>query len=176
MARGLVLGCAVLLITAVAHTAGGHASPGLFAFIWLLPLTALLCTVAADRQRSFGWLVGYLIGVQMLMHLVLAANSAHGSHDASILPSASMALLHGAAALVTALVISYADAALHGWLRFLGSLVEDFRLTPCVPDVSSARPVPGSPSDRTARSLLGISPHRGPPRASAETTPLLPSL
>jgi hypothetical protein len=123
--------------------------------------------VAADRQRTFRWLTGYLLGVQGLLHMILVTTSDHGSHDFSMLPSAAMLAMHVLAALVVALVLSHGDAVLHCWLRLLAYAVIDRRLILPTTQHASAPAVLVKAALGTAASvLLSISPHRGPPLAA----------
>jgi hypothetical protein len=163
--RGLVLGAIVLLLTAVAHNSGDHAAPpvGATALLWLLPLTVLLSVLAADRRRDPAWLIAYLLGVQSLLHVLLVVSAGHGSHAGSMLPPASMIVMHVLAAAAAAVLIAHADAVLHGWLRFLAFLTRDYRLAlparPTPPRAPTAL-APGHPLGE----VLGRTPlRRGPP-------------
>jgi peptidoglycan/LPS O-acetylase OafA/YrhL len=163
--RGLVLGAIVLLLTAVAHNSGDHAAPrvGATTLLWLLPLTVMLSALAADRRRDRAWLVAYLLGMQALLHVMLVVSAGHGSHGVSMIPPASMIVMHVLAAAAAAVLISHADALLHSWLRFLDCLTRNYRLVPPARPTLPRAPTalsPGHPSG----DVLGLTPlRRGPP-------------
>ncbi len=170
LARGLVLGGAVLLLTTAAHASTGAPSDvDLTSFLVLLPLSIVFSTLLADRRRSPMWLVSYLLGVQALFHVLLVVIGGHTAHAHGLVPGPAMLLNHVVAAGLAALVIAHGDRVLHRWLRFLDCLAEDFSPWPVPIPIRR----PSSPSrEQWARptpdayrcsSLL----RRGPPAAIA---------
>jgi hypothetical protein len=169
--RGLLLGWAVLLLTALAHTSADHTAPTMrpATLLWLLPLTVALSVVAADRRRSPIWLVAFLLGVQSLLHVLLVVNASHASHQGGLMPSGSMIVAHVLAAGAAAFVIAHADGWLHRWVRFLDCLTRDYRLLPSsLPAASRADCTVEFLGHRALGGLLGLTPHRrGPPLSIA---------
>jgi hypothetical protein len=150
--RGVVLGSAVLVLTAVAHTAGGSTRPDVASMAWLLPLAVVLSTVLADRRRSRRWLVAYLLGAQGLFHVLLVTAMGHAGHGDALLPPAPMLVGHVVAAIAAALVLEHADQVLHQWLVVLGNLIGR-RFTAADPiDHASAA---SRPATSAARPLIG---------------------
>ncbi len=124
-ARGLLLGSAVLLITTAGHAAGhGGSLPDASALLVLLPLFVVLSASLADRRLSTITLLSYLVGTQVLAHVLLVVGFGHGAHGdgASLTPSPRMLVGHSVATALVVLVLAYGEDLLHRWLRFLADL------------------------------------------------------
>jgi hypothetical protein len=124
-ARGALLGSAVLLITTAGHAAGhGGTLPDASALLVMLPLFVVLSASLADRRLSTTTLLSYLVGTQVLAHVLLVVGFGHGAHGdgASLTPSPRMLLGHAVATALVLLVLTYGEDLLHRWLRFLADL------------------------------------------------------
>ncbi|MDO9485204.1 MAG: hypothetical protein Q7K25_03985 [Actinomycetota bacterium] len=114
--RGLLLGIAMVLLTATAH-AGAHGQlPDAGALGLLTVISVGLGTIAMERPRGISWFLLYAMGMQTLLHVLLVTTTAHTAHGNSLVPSASMVLAHVLAAGALAVLLAHADAVL---LRFV---------------------------------------------------------
>ena len=123
LVRTLILGAALLLVTVIAHTAaidsrveGGW--PPIIGLLLLAPLAIALSHPATHRRRHWSWLLAYALAVQALFHVILMAIGSHAAHG-SWLPSTHMITGHVLAALVLAAVLTFGDALLIRWGRYL---------------------------------------------------------
>ena len=125
--RGAALGSVLFALTVSGHMAsgGGHS---LANAVWLLPIMIVLSATLADRRRTLGWLVAYLLGAETLFHLVLTVSLGHDGRVASAAPSPAMVVAHAVAAVVAAVAIHHADDLLHRWLQFVETLTHGPRL------------------------------------------------
>ena len=161
--RGIVVGAAMLILTSAAHTSADASLPTAGAFFILAPLVVALSIAFLHRQRNYIWLIGFSVGVQALLHILMIVGAGHSSHHASLLPSTAMVLTHVGAAITTALVLSHADALLHRWISMVRTLLFVFL---CAPAPVVLRAVSGFSGDsHTFRShdLDHAIARRGPP-------------
>jgi len=161
--RGIVVGAAMLILTSAAHTSANASPPTIGAFLILTPLVVALSIAFLQRQRSYIWLIGFSVGVQALLHILMTVGAGHGSHHASLLPSTAMVLTHVGAAIATALVLSHADALLHRWISMVRTLLFVFL---CAPAPVALRAVSGFPGDShtfCSHDLDHAIARRGPP-------------
>jgi hypothetical protein len=128
--RGIVVGAAMLILTLAAHTSANASLPTIGALLILTPLVVALSIAFLQRQRSYLWLISFSVGVQALMHILMTVGAGHGSHQASLLPSAAMVLTHVGAAIATAVVLSHADYLLHRWISMVRTLLFVFFSAP----------------------------------------------
>jgi hypothetical protein len=126
--RGVVLGCALFILTAGAHTAAAGQSDRLSGALVLLPVMVFLSAALADRRRSIGWLTAYLLGAEALSHIVLTLALGHDGHALSVIPSAPMLVAHVLAAALAATLLHQADALWHRWLDFVDVCSNGVRL------------------------------------------------
>jgi cytochrome bd-type quinol oxidase subunit 2 len=168
LVRGSLLGAACLLITLAGHTAAGG-NPADAGILLGLPLAVALGVAWAERRRSTGQLIAFVLGCQALLHVVMTLAAGHPGHGASalpgtpMLPGAPMLIGHLLAALAAALVLSHGEAVLHRWLAFLAALGQPALAVPTISIAEHPAHHWIQPTlalhDRLARST----PRRGPP-------------
>ena len=66
-----VLALVVLAISLAGHAAGSQALPTFFGLLLALSLTLALSSVATSRRRSFGWILGFVLALQVLLHFTV---------------------------------------------------------------------------------------------------------
>ena len=121
--RGIIVGAAMLILTAVAHASANASLPTAGAFLILTPLLAGLSIAFLQHQRSYLQLIIFSIGIQALLHVLMTVGAGHGSHHATLLPGAGMLVTHLGASIATALVLAHADALLHRWISMVRTLL-----------------------------------------------------
>ncbi len=168
LARGAVLGSAIVLLTVLGHTAGGQSTMAdATSLVILWPLAVAFSLLAASTRRSAGWLFAFAVAVQALFHVLMSVMSAHAPHGAPGLPSPTMITGHLVAAALAAVVLAHGDNVMHRWLRFIGALAREI-LLPAIAtpthSVSAHRP----PVLLQIRSILSSAIcRRGPPLPAA---------
>jgi len=137
--RALTLASVVTFLSLAGHSAASGTLPGLVGLLVVVIVATGLTIVATSRTRSFGWLLGYLLAVQLLIHvfLVLESPHAHSMTPMPLLPSGDMAMSHLVACLVAAVVLARGEQTLDAWSRLLTA-----RLTWHVPVLA----IPAGPS------------------------------
>ena len=165
MVRGSALGVACLLITLAGHTAAGG-NPADAGILLGLPIAVTLGFAWAERRRTTGQLIAFVLACQALLHLVMTLASGHPGHGTPLLPSAAMLLGHLFAAIVAALILSHGETVLHRWLAFLAELGRPALALPSLSITDQPTPTWITPAislhGRLARSI----PRRGPPDPS----------
>lgn len=153
----------MLVLSTVAHVSAHGMAPSASSFVLLLPVTIVLSVLALERRRGWIWLALFAIGMQALLHVLLAVTATHAALHASLLPSAGMLLAHAGAAVATALVLAHADALLHRWIAAVHTML--LSLTPAL--VQPLAPIWVScfeePSLTCAQHLDFVVSRRGPP-------------
>lgn len=138
-----MLGIAVTLVTLVGHTAAGGGLPPVGPLLLLLPLAVALGAALADRRMSPAKVIAFVVGTQVLLHLlvtVACSHSGHGAGSATPAPADRMLLGHAIATVIIVAMLVHAETALHRWLRFLADLTRTWTL-PALPVPVGARPV-----------------------------------
>ena len=123
LARGLVLGLAMLLLTAAAHSAAHGQLPDVTSLAVLLPVSAGLSIIAMERPHGVTWFLLFAVGMQSLLHVLLVTASGHAGHHASLLPDTTMLIAHLCAAVLLAIVLSHLDSALLRWLAYMRTIL-----------------------------------------------------
>lgn len=164
-----VLGLVVLAISLAGHAADSQLLPTAFGFLLALVLTLALSVVASMRARSLTWLLGFVLGLQLLLHFVLVIVSG-GSHAAtghgSLLPSASGVIGHVIAGLVAAMVLKFGDGLLDRWSYLLSRVFGDVAVA-VVPIAAPVRVLGALRHIVMSSIVLDFAPRRGPPALSS---------
>lgn len=121
--RGLVLGLAMVVLTATAHASAHGQLPDANAFLLLTPISVGLGIIAMERPRGMLWFLIYALGVQSLMHVLLVTTAAHSSLHASLLPSLGMTASHLVSAAILAIMLARADSLLLRWLSYMRTIL-----------------------------------------------------
>lgn len=159
-----VLSLVVLVVSVAGHTSGTQAVPTTFGLGLALIVTFALSSVATLRHRSFVWILGFVLAMQLLLHFTLAVvGSGHsGPEHESVIPGLSGTVGHIAASFLAAMVLKYGDGLLDRWASFLGNA---FGETPVL-----EAPNFGATAIRVIRYyfahssvVLDFAPRRGPP-------------
>jgi hypothetical protein len=120
--RGAVLGGACLLLTEIGHTSAGGGHLDISAALAAVVALAL-GTAWAQRRRSLPRLVVFVAAVQLLLHVLMVLSGSHASHHVPLVPSTSMLIAHGLAAVAMAMLLNFGEATLQQWMRFLAALI-----------------------------------------------------
>lgn len=159
--RGAALGVAAVLITVLGHSVGHGEIPQPALLALLLPLAVALGTLVAQKRRSGAWILGFVLGLQILFHILLTIAAGH-AHQRGFLPDTSMLLGHLIAAIAIAGVLTHGDALVHRWIAFWQAFAVELGWTPA-PQTVGAVPVFFEPHI-TDSALLGHAiARRGPP-------------
>lgn len=183
VARGGVLGVAVVALSYAGHIVGGGSdvSPGALA-----TLCVLVCGLAAAGTgaiRSWYWILAAVIGSQVVLHPVLAflptgghsaglhshamASAAVSMQDMAthnMIPGAGMFAAHIVAAVALAVVLRYGESMVAIWLELAMRLVgaSAFLCLPSLPNVRIVRWVEKS-CDIKVYCYFSPALRRGPP-------------
>ena len=184
--RATVFAMAAVVLAVSAHVVGGGAAPGLAAAAAAVAITVPVALLLARRVRGAAVILGVLAGVQAALHeLFMTAEHARSMlvdvapggampmvHAAPLMPvmaadhvtTLPMLAGHGAAVLITALLLARGEAVLLSLLALMGSRpLPRLLAVPVLPAL-----VVGLPSGLPARVVRpGTSVRRrGPPRVS----------
>ena len=119
LVRGGVLALSMVLLTSLVHIQAHGDLPSAGTLLAMTPLVLVLSALVLARPRGTCFFVVFSISTQALLHMLLTVGAGHGSHHASLVPSAGMLAAHLGAAIATALILSRGDALLHRWLSML---------------------------------------------------------
>lgn len=164
LVRGGVLAVCSTALAVAAHTAGGGGQPNVGLAVLLMALLAAAGAALARRRRHLPGILGVLAVTQVVLHFLLAVADVHATAgDSALWPGWRMLAAHATAVLVTALVLSKAEAAVFLVAAALARLVP--RPLVLAPPESPRDPlIVAEPVDREARVLLRrVCPRRGPP-------------
>lgn len=166
----------VVQLAALGHLAGGGHLPDLSVLITATAILAPAGIALARRQRGFLAILGVLALAQVLCHLLFGLAARGGGmaqHDMQMGPMAGMAstrmsVLHLAAAVLTAVVLTRGEAATFALARLWRRLVRRVRVlllpTPAGPPRLPRPPILVAPP---LQRLLVQHARRGPPVMSA---------
>lgn len=160
--RGSALALLSALLTAAGHSAGGGSLPDLALLVVLVPLLCGALVTVADRATGVTGLVGTLAAGQLaLHHLLELLHPAHAA-GAPVLGPAAMWVMHGAATLVLAGAVRYAEAAV---ATVRAAWVLPRRPAPLPARRPLPAPAPAGPATglRLAGALAAVRLRRGPP-------------
>jgi len=169
--RGMRMGLlslTVLVISVAGHAAGSQAFPSTFGLGMALLLTLALSSVATLRCRSFAWILGFVLAMQLLLHftLVVVGSGHSGAAHESLIPGISGVVGHVVASFIAAVVLKYGDGLLERWASLLGNA---FGETPVLEALTI-----GATAIRGVRRYFSLSsvvldfaPRRGPPVLSS---------
>lgn len=123
--RAAVLTVVVMSLSLAGHAAASADLPSALGVLLAFALSAGLTVSAIAKPRSWAWLVGYLLGAQALIHVVLVV-SGTGHHAGTaamvpLVPSASMALAHVTASLLAACVLAGGERTVRSWKALLSA-------------------------------------------------------
>jgi hypothetical protein len=160
---------ALVVLTLAGHTAGAGALPGVVGIGIISLLSFALTYAVSDRRRSFGWLLGYLLAAQVLLHVLLTFTAGH-AHEAAPVPLATMLVGHACAALLATVALAYGNDLLDRWATYLGHVFRArslIRPSHSQPSASCLAPAPALDADLDV--LLHHVERRGPPVAATAT-------
>jgi hypothetical protein len=159
-----VLALVVLAISLAGHAAGSQALPTFFGLLLALSLTLALSSVATSRRRSFGWILGFVLALQVLLHftLVIVGSDHSGTAHESLIPGASGVLGHVVASILAAVVLAYGDRLLDRWASLLGTAFgSGFVLD--APVLAASMKVRTAHAAQHSAVVVDFAPRRGPP-------------
>lgn len=162
--RGVALAVCSTVLAVAAHAAGGGGVPNAGLALLLAVLLAAAGVGLARRRRSLPGILGVLTVTQVVLHFLLACADLHAAPVRAMFSIAwGMVAAHAVAVLVTALMLTKAEAAVFGVAAALVRLLP--RVLVFVPAERPADPVTvAEPVDRLVRVLLRcVCPLRGPP-------------
>ena len=118
----MVLALVVVLVSLAGHAAGSSMLPGLAGLLLAVALSAVLA-VAVDPRMSRVRLFGFLLGMEVLLHLVFVVSSEHhvGGGASMLVPSTASVLGHVAAAVAAVAVLRHGDRVLLSWSALLSA-------------------------------------------------------
>lgn len=161
LVRGSVLGASCLTVSMAAHAP----ACGVVLDVGLLLCGALafgLGMAWAQRRARPVTLVAFVLGMQVLLHVVSVAAGAH-HRGTGLIPSPSMVAWHAMAAVLMAMLLVRADTIAHRWAAFLRALRSPMPVLPVIACPGTALilvdPAPHAWLHDPARSI----PRRGPP-------------
>lgn len=140
--RRAALTTVVLALTLAGHTSAHGMLPGTGGLLLVGVIAASLTLVATSRPRTWAWLFAFLLGTQLLLHvlLVVASGESHmRSGPAPLVPTGWMAVAHIVVSVIAAAVLARGEATLHAWAVLLAA--------PFLPPVSVLAPI-GARRDR----------------------------
>jgi len=177
VARGWTAAAFAILVAAVSHTLAGGSAPSPFAIAASLVIAGAVCTALTGRGLSRLRLTAAVALSQGLFHAVFSAlgtpvavrhqmgpvtmDAASPSHDA-----ATMWLGHAIAAVVTVVVLVYAETAFWGLATTASLLVRRLYTLVGATPARTAAPAPAVVLVRESAALtrlLCTMRHRGPP-------------
>lgn len=164
-----VLALVVLAISLAGHSADSAtlALPSAFGLGMALVLTVALCSVATMRRRTFAWILGFVLALQLLLHftLVIVGSGHAGDAHGSVIPGVSGVLGHVVASFLAAAVLAYGDSLLERWVCLLGTVFGTApRLDAPMPATASALRI--SHTTKHSSVIVDFAPRRGPPAFS----------
>ena len=159
--RGVSLAVTSATLADAAHAIGGGMTPDVGLTLLLTVGVAAVGVVLADRRRSLGVILLTLAAAQVATHVLLSLAS--DGMAASPIDPLTMTVAHAAAVVLTAVLLSRADAVVFRLAHVLARLLPRLLVGP--PAVGRlAVPHHVATPDRTITVLLRLaSPRRGPP-------------
>ena len=163
--RAGMLAMVVTCLSLAGHAAGRGTLPGGIGLLLVVVVAVGLTWTAVARRRSFAWLLAYLLGVQLLLHvvLVLAVPHGHSMGHMPLLPTADMALGHVVASLLAAALLARGEQVVDAWSRLLRA-----RLVWSAPSLAAPVGAPAVRADAWQPTPLDAARtprRRGPPRS-----------
>ena len=165
MVRSGMTAGALVVLTVAGHTGAGGAAPDAVGLAAVMVLALGLTVATSARPPRPLRLLGFLLGGQALLHVVLTMSGTHG-HTASIAGPSTAAMIgaHVAAGLVATVVLLHADDLIDRWQTLLLTALGVVPAEP--PTIAAARPVEvAHASARSLDALLHQVVRRGPPAA-----------
>ena len=135
--RAGLSGAALVLLTLAGHTAGSGSLPSPLGLAIVTALAFGLAYATASRRLAPLQLLAFLLGAQLLLHLVLTTASGHMNGSTAGPGTAAMIAGHVAAAVVAAVLLDQSDQLIDRWASFwataLGAapLVSSVAQEPC---------------------------------------------
>ncbi len=161
--RGLILGTAMLVLTAAAHGVAHGQLPDASAFMLLAPISVALGIIAMERPRGLLWFLLFSLGVQGLLHVMLVTTSAHAAHQTSLVPSLGMLLAHGAAAIMLSGLLAFGDSLLLRWVAYMRAALFSALLPVAPAWRTQVQHFEGEAFQPTQQTLAFAIARRGPP-------------
>lgn len=151
------------VLACAAHGVGDGEPPHLGSMLVLTALFAFGARGLTRRQRGPLTIVGFLGVSQLVAHLMLSWLS---THHHGFTPTGTMVAAHAAAAIVTGLVLAWAEAAVFAVARVLAACLP-VALRPRLADQPLWVATPSSASSAARSAVLAqVRLRRGPPRFS----------
>jgi hypothetical protein len=140
--RSVALSLVVFSLSVAGHSAAAADLPNAMGLGLALALSACLTTAIIARRRTWVWLVGYLLGAQALIHVVLVMSTT-GHHPSGmglmpLVPGPSMLAGHAIASVIAAVVLARGEVVLASWASLASTALK--------PLFVAARPVGEAPA------------------------------
>lgn len=158
--RSALLALGLMVLSLVSHSAAAGSLPGTSALLAGFGVALGLSYALGSRRRSFGWLVGYLMAGQLLMHVTIVAV---GHHGVSFLPDVGMLVAHVIAAVAAAGMFAFGEAAIARWVRAAARMLGVRELFLPNVELSTHRANAHSGSLVNSRDVGSSISYRGPP-------------
>jgi hypothetical protein len=121
LVRRSVLTFVVVSLTLAGHASGRGDLPGSVGVILAVLIAGGLTLSATARPRSWPWLIAFLLGAQVLIHVVLVIATPHMHGTMPLVPTGATAMGHLVASLIAAVVLAHGEDVLITWSRLLSS-------------------------------------------------------
>ncbi|MCX6433738.1 MAG: hypothetical protein NTX29_13500 [Actinobacteria bacterium] len=162
--RASLSGATLVLLTLAGHAAGSGSLPGPLGLAIATVLAFGLAFATGARQLAPMQLLGFLLGGQILLHLVLVSAGGH-AHGAAPGPgTAAMIAGHVAAAVIAAVLLDQADQLIDRWVSFWATALGATPLIAGAPqETRRLRATPIAPASSRSEHLQHYVVRRGPP-------------
>jgi hypothetical protein len=124
LVRRSILAFVVVTLTLAGHASGRGELPNSVGVTLAVLIAVGLTLTATARQRSWPWLIAFLLGAQLLIHVVLVIATPHAHGSMPLLPTGATAVGHLVASLIAAAVLAHGEDVLIAWSRLLSATFE----------------------------------------------------
>ena len=162
--RASLSGATLVLLTLAGHAAGSGSLPGPLGLIIAGALAFGLAFATGARPLAPLQLLGFLLGGQALLHLVLVSAGGHAHGPAAGPGTATMIAGHTAAAVIAAVLLDQADQLINRWVSFWSTALGAAQPTiVATQEPRRLRATPIAPARSLSEHLQHYVVRRGPP-------------
>lgn len=158
------------LLGLAGHSAGSGTVPSFAPTAVIIAVSLVAAHLGRTSLGTPARMAGYLVGMQVLAHVVLWTSGSHAgthaAHGSSLLPSGQMLAAHALATLVAIAAVTRLDDVCGQWIALWNAVLGRApREVTCVPTSVQVRHCT-APEGHAHRGHLSAMPLRGPPRLS----------
>jgi hypothetical protein len=124
LVRRSILAFVVVTLTLAGHASGRGELPSSVGVTLAVLIAVGLTLTATARQRSWPWLIAFLLGAQLLIHVVLVIATPHAHGSMPLVPTGATAVGHLVASLIAAVVLAHGEDVLIAWSRLMSATFE----------------------------------------------------